>query len=89
MATGYSRFDLRQQRRPFQHITTGVLQPATGFCSTAHDLAKFFAALQVGSSKLLSDASKREMLKTVSGSSVIAAVIQDLSAVPGRGQTME
>lgn len=61
MATGYSRFDLLQQRRPFQHITTGVLQPATGFCSTAHDLVKFFAALQVGSGKLLSDASKREM----------------------------
>ena len=61
MATGYSRFDLRQQRRPFQHATTGVLQPATGFCSTAHDLVKFFAALQVGSGKLLSDASKREM----------------------------
>ena len=61
MATGYSRFDLQQQRRPFQHVTTGVLQPATGFCSTAHDLAKFFAALQVGSGKLLSDVSKREM----------------------------
>ena len=61
MATGYGRFDLHQQRRPFQHITTGVLQPATGFCSTAHDLVKFFAALQVGSGKLLSDVSKREM----------------------------
>lgn len=61
MATGYGRFDLQQQRRPFQHITTGALQPATGFCSTAHDLVTFFAALQVGSGKLLSDASKREM----------------------------
>ncbi len=67
MATGYSRMTLAQQRRAYPHLTTGVLQPAAGFCTTAHDLARFVAALRVGSGKLLRDATKREMQRRAWG----------------------
>ena len=67
MATGYSRVTLAQQRQAYPHLTTGVLQPAAGFCTTAHDLARFVAALRVGSGKLLSDATKREMQRRAWG----------------------
>jgi hypothetical protein len=37
------------------------MSPATGFCSTAADLSQYFSAHLIGSGKLLSDESKREM----------------------------
>ncbi len=67
MATGYSRVTLTQQRQAYPHLTTGVLQPVAGFCTTAHDLARFVAALRVGSGKLLRDATKREMQRRAWG----------------------
>lgn len=67
MATGYSRVTLAQQRQAYPHLATGALQPAAGFCTTAHDLARFVAALRVGSGKLLSDATKREMQRRAWG----------------------
>lgn len=67
MATGYSRVTLAQQRQAYPHLATGALQPAAGFCTTAHDLARFVAALRVGSGKLLRDATKREMQRRAWG----------------------
>ena len=60
-ATGYSRESLDRHRYDFPHVTTGALMAATGFCSTAHDLAIYWQAQTIGSGKLLSDESKREM----------------------------
>lgn len=60
-ATGYSREDLRRRREAFPHISTNAMSAATGFCSTAADMATYFIAHQVGSGQLLTDESKREM----------------------------
>lgn len=61
LAQGYSRMTIRKDRLAFPHVATNALQSATGFCSTTQDLCTFYAALMVGSGKLLTDASKREM----------------------------
>lgn len=61
MATGYSRRNLARKRFAFPQVATDALAPATGFCSKPSDLCVFFDALKIGSGKLLSDASKREM----------------------------
>lgn len=61
MAIGYSRRNLSRKRFAFPQIPTGALMAAAGFCSTPFDMCMFFDALKVGSGKLLSDASKREM----------------------------
>lgn len=63
MATGYSRPNLKRKRFPFPQLSTHALAPATGFCSTTADLAVFYSALIIGSGKILSDVSKREMQK--------------------------
>ncbi len=60
-ATGYTREMLNRQRIAFPHISTHAMAAATGFCSTAADLVTYFSAHMVGSDKLLSDVSKREM----------------------------
>ncbi len=61
LATGYSRLNLSKGRFAFPHIHTNALAAATGFCSTAGDLAIFFSALRIGTGQLLRDESKREM----------------------------
>lgn len=61
MATGYSRRNLERKRFAFSQVATNALAPATGFCSKPSDLCVFFNALKIGSGKLLSDTSKREM----------------------------
>lgn len=61
LATGYSRLNLAKKRLAFPHVSTNALAAATGFCSTAGDLARFFSALRTGTGLLLSDESKREM----------------------------
>ncbi len=60
-ATGYTRPDAQGERRPVPPVDTRALAAATGFASTADDICKYFTAHFVGSKKLLSDASKREM----------------------------
>lgn len=60
-ATGYTRRDPVDGRRPIPAIDTRALAPATGFASTAEDLCRYFSAHFVGSRRLLSDTSKREM----------------------------
>jgi len=60
LVTGYSRRD-GGARVPIAAISTNAMSAATGFCSTAEDLCNYFAAQMVGSGKLLSDESKKEM----------------------------
>ena len=64
LVTGYSRKDTHKNRLPIENISTGALAPATGFYSNAEDLCTFYRALRVGSGKLLSDESKKEMQRT-------------------------
>ena len=60
LATGYSRRE-GGLRLPIEHVGTGALSAATGFCSTAEDLCAYFTAQMIGSGKLLSDEAKKEM----------------------------
>jgi len=64
LVTGYSHLDNHKTRKPIDNIRTGALAPATGLYSNASDLAIFLNALRLGSKKLLSDESKREMQRT-------------------------
>lgn len=61
MSSGYSRLSLKHEFIKLSAGNTDALAPATGFCSTAEDMAVYFSAQRVGSKKLLSDVSKREM----------------------------
>ncbi|MDB5177377.1 MAG: Serine hydrolase [Candidatus Saccharibacteria bacterium] len=61
LPTGYSRQNLQKERLTFPHRPTNGMSSATGFCSTTEDLCTYFSAHFVGSGKLLSDASKKEM----------------------------
>lgn len=60
MVTGYSPRQAKR-RLPIRAISTQAMSPATGFCSTAADLCRYFTAQMVGSGQLLSDESKKEM----------------------------
>ena len=64
LVTGYSRVGQNKKRLPIKHINTHAMSPATGFCSTAEDLCKYFSAHMIGSGVLLSDESKKEMQRT-------------------------
>lgn len=59
--TGYGPRDEGGQRRPVPPVDTRALAAATGFASNGADLCRYFDAHFVGSRKLLSDESKREM----------------------------
>ncbi len=61
IATGYTRRDINKTRLPIAAIDTRAMASATGFYSTAKDLATYFAAHFAGSGKLLDDESKKEM----------------------------
>ncbi|HET7059799.1 MAG TPA: serine hydrolase domain-containing protein [Candidatus Saccharimonadales bacterium] len=62
VATGYTRPDIEGKvRLPIANIDTRAMSPATGFYSTSNDICKYFTARMVGSGKLLSDKSKRQM----------------------------
>ena len=62
VVTGYARKEAGR-RLPIAPADTRAMSPATGFCSTARDLTRYFTAHMVGSGELLSDASKKEMQK--------------------------
>ncbi|HSX18279.1 MAG TPA: serine hydrolase [Candidatus Saccharimonadales bacterium] len=64
LVTGYSRIDQHKKRLPIKQIDTRAMSPATGFCSTAEDLCKYFNAQMVGSGKLLDDEFKKEMQRS-------------------------
>ena len=61
LVTGYSRVENDKKRLPIVQIDTRAMSPATGFYSTSEDLCNYFTAHIVGSGKLLSDESKKEM----------------------------
>lgn len=61
MARGHSNLIFNKKRYIVDNISTQALTPATGFCSTATDLCKFFSAHYFGNEFLISDTSKREM----------------------------
>lgn len=63
LATGYTRLESSQTRLPIDNIFTDAMAPATGIYSTAEDLCRYFSAQFIGSGKLLSDESKKEMQK--------------------------
>lgn len=61
LATGYTRLTLAGDRVEFPHVPTAAMAAATGFVSTAAEIAAFHDALRPGTGKLLNDASKKEM----------------------------
>ncbi|HIA52290.1 MAG TPA: class A beta-lactamase-related serine hydrolase [Candidatus Melainabacteria bacterium] len=65
LVVGYTRRGREKKRQAIEkHIDTRQMAAATGFCSTAADLCKYFEAHFVGSKKLLNDESKKEMQRT-------------------------
>ena len=60
LVTGYGQ-RIHHRRRPLPPVSTQAMSAATGFCANAADLCAYFSAHMVGSGRLLSDASKREM----------------------------
>lgn len=58
---GYSRRNPDYSRYELPIVSTQAMSPATGFCSTSSDLAKYFSAHMIGTDVLLKDTSKREM----------------------------
>ena len=61
LATGYTAPRFGMPRRPIPDVPTGALAAATGFYSTAEDVARYAAAHFLGDETLLSDPAKREM----------------------------
>ncbi len=62
IVTGYTRSDYKNKKRlPIAHSDTYAMSAATGFYSIAEDICKYFTAHIVGSEKLLSNESKKEM----------------------------
>jgi CubicO group peptidase (beta-lactamase class C family) len=61
LASGYSSLAHSEHRSRIEHIDTASLGAATGFCSTATDLVRYFAAHRFGDTSLLTDSSKRRM----------------------------
>lgn len=61
LATGYSGDHGGLDRLPVAHIDTRAMSAATGFYSTAEDLCRYGSAHCLGTGKLMSDESKREM----------------------------
>lgn len=64
IVTGYTRKENGKRLPLDERTSTNAMSAATGFYSNAADMAKYFHAHFVGSGKLLSDESKREMQRT-------------------------
>ncbi len=64
LVTGYTRKEDGRRLPCDKRSNTRAMAAATGFFSTASDLIKYFNAQMVGSGKLLSDESKKEMQRT-------------------------
>ena len=61
LAKGHTPILFNSKRKLVSHVDTKGMTAATGFCSTASDLCRYFAAHCHGNSTLISDMSKREM----------------------------
>ncbi len=64
LAAGYTALAYADARIPIDHIDTGALASATGFCSTAEDLCRYASAHFLGDDRLLGDRAKRLMQRT-------------------------
>lgn len=60
-AAGHSALSYATERRVIDHVDTVALGPATGFFSTAVELASFYSALLPDDDRLLSDDSLRQL----------------------------
>lgn len=60
-ATGYTAFSYHDERIPIDHVDTRAMSAATGFSSTATDVCRYAAGHFFGDSRLINDASKRQM----------------------------
>jgi len=63
-ATGYKRRLPKQERKPFDHVSTNIMKPAAGISSTVEDLIKFYQAHLFDNETLFPDYIKREMQRT-------------------------
>lgn len=63
-AAGHSNRPAGRPRVPIDHVATNAMAPATGFTSTAQDMARYFSAHCLGDERLLSDVAKRRMQHT-------------------------
>jgi CubicO group peptidase (beta-lactamase class C family) len=63
-ATGYTRRLPKQERTPFIHVPTNVMNSAAGLSSTVEDLIKFYQAHMFGNDIIFPDYIKREMQRT-------------------------
>ena len=64
VASGYGRVIPDSTREKFDHYATNAYAPATGFVSSAADLAKYLSALPLkATEKILLKKSKREMIQ--------------------------
>ena len=63
-ATGYKRRLPKQERKPFDHVPTNIMNSAGGLSSTVEDLIKFYQAHMFGNDTLFPDYIKREMQRT-------------------------
>jgi CubicO group peptidase (beta-lactamase class C family) len=61
IVVGYSRPDIGLDHLPMDQIDTHAMSAATGFYSNSEDLCTFYNAQLIGSGKLISDESKKEM----------------------------
>lgn len=62
--TGYTGIAPNGKQTPLPaNLMTGDIVGATGFCSTAESLCKFYTAVMPGSGQLLGDELKKEMLR--------------------------
>ena len=61
LARGHTPILFNYERKLVKHVSTRGMSAATGFCSTASDLCRYFSAHCFKNSVLLSDTSKREM----------------------------
>lgn len=63
LVTGYGLELFKNSPKPFSRISTNGMVAATGFCSNAEDMCRYFSAHFYGNNVLLTDASKRAMHK--------------------------
>ena len=61
LADGHTAILFNNDRKIVSHKNTNGMSAATGFCSTASDLCRYFMAHCYGNDTLINDSSKREM----------------------------
>lgn len=65
VATGHTGLAIADRRIPIDQVGTGALAAATGLVSTAEDVTAFLSAHALGDERLVSDATKRLLHRSV------------------------